>query len=568
MQPERDDDKSLETDIAALSEAALTQYRQGQLRKARELCHRVLRKQQRPAALLILAKIAHNQREYGEAIERYEQFLAMVPGHATSHFDFGTALEECGHTERAIEHYEKSISLDAGNELVYRQLGVALRQLGRIHDAIGCFEQALRLRPDYIAALIDYARALLQLGRAEDAIVPLTQAIEVEPDNSEAHIGLAMTLKQLGRADDAAQQLEQLLDLRPACGEARYHVSMIRPDPRQIAVVEDVLRDPGLSQGDAAYCHFALGNLHQSGKAFDRAFDHFQTANSLQRETFDYDANQFSRTVDRLITVYSEDYFERTRHFGSDSQLPVFIVGMPRSGTTLVEQILCSHRLVHGAGELEAIRGTNHAIARQLGADQPYPECMSSLDRSIAEQHAARYLRELARHCPSATRITDKFPGNFVAIGLIKTLLPEARIVHCMRDALDNCVSLYCHCFVPMQCSFELAELGKYYLDYQRLMSHWRSLFRDEIFTVRYEDLVTDQEKVSRQLVDYVGLDWDQNCLEFQDNERNVSSPSNMQVRQPMYKSSIGRWKRYERHLQPLINVLFSESGRSPGYQT
>lgn len=567
MQPERDDDKSLETDIAALSETALNHYRQGEWQQARELCHRILRKQQRPAAILILAKIAHKQGEFPEAIECYEQFLRTVPEHGISHFDFGTVLEECGHTERAIEHYEKSISLDAGNERAHRQLGVALRQFGRIHDAIECFERALRLRPDYVAAHIDFARTLLQLGRAGDAIVPLKHAIKLEPDNSEAHIALAMTLKQLGRTDDSAQQLEKLLAFRPACGEAHYHVSMIKPEPRQIAVVEDVLRDPGLSKRDAVYCHFALGNLHQSGESFDRAFDHFRTANSLQRETFEYDADQFSQTVDRLIAVYSKGYFERNRNFGSVSQLPVFIVGMPRSGTTLVEQILCSHRLVHGAGELEAIRGTNHAIARQLGADQPYPECMSSIDSGIAEEHAAKYLRELARHCPSATRITDKFPGNFVAIGLIKTLLPEARIVHCMRDALDNCVSLYSHCFMPMSCSFELTELGQYYLDYQRLMSHWQSLFRDEIFTVRYEDLVMDQEKVSRQLVDYVGLDWDENCLEFQNNERNVSSPSNMQIRQPIYKSSIGRWKRYDRHLQPLINTL-EESEHSPGHQT
>ena len=164
--------------------------------------------------------------------------------------------------------------------------------------------------------------------------------------------------------------------------------------------------------------------------------------------------------------------------------------------------------------------------------------------------------RNLALHCPTAARITDKFPHNFLEIGLIKTLFPDARIIHCQRNPLDNCTSIFFHCFTTFKASFELTELGQYYLQYQRLMSHWHKLFPGEIFTVQYEDLVLDQERVSKQLIEYIGLEWDENCLDFQHNERNVSSPSNMQVRQPMYKSSIDRWKLYEKQLQPLIEVL------------
>ncbi len=183
---------------------------------------------------------------------------------------------------------------------------------------------------------------------------------------------------------------------------------------------------------------------------------------------------------------------------------------------------------------------------------------MTLIDRKMVEEGAARYLQELALHCPTAARITDKLPGNFARIGLIKTLFPDARIIHCQRNPIDNCVSIFFYYFAALTCSFELKELGQYYLDYQRLMSHWQSLFPGEIFNVQYENLVMDQERVSKQLIDYIGLDWDEKCMEFHSNQRNVMSPSNLQVRQPMYKSSMNRWKRYEKHLQPLINVLQS----------
>jgi hypothetical protein len=245
---------------------------------------------------------------------------------------------------------------------------------------------------------------------------------------------------------------------------------------------------------------------------------------------------------------------------GSASQLPVFIVGVPRSGTTLVEQILASHELVHGAGEIRALPALNYSIAHQLKYAKPNPECMSLIDGKMAEEYSARYLQELTPHCPAAARITDKEPGNFFLIGLIKTLFPHARIIHCQRNALDNCVSVFFHFFSAFQGSFELTDLGRFYRDHQRLMNHWQDLFPGEILTVQYEELVMDQERVSKRMIDYLGLEWDEKCLEFYNNERSVMTPSNMQVRQPMYKNSINRWKHYEKQIQPLIDVLEQSS--------
>jgi tetratricopeptide (TPR) repeat protein len=411
------------------------------------------------------------------------------------------------------------------------------------------------LRPDYVKARINLARALSQLGKAEEALVPLKEAIELEPEDAAAHIQLASTLRQLGETDLAIERLEQFLAIRPACGEAYYEISMIRPEQRLISVVEKLL-SRGCPKVDTIFCHFALGNLLNGSKFYDQAFRHFLTANKLQRETFTYHSGDTRQVVDRLIRVYCKDFFADKRQFGSTSPLPVFVLGMPRSGTTLTEQILSSHPRVHGAGETETFPELNRSIAQQLEYVRPSPECMSLIDGKMVEEYSARYLRELALHCPTAARITDKFPHNFLEIGLIKTLFPEARIIHCQRNPLDNCTSIFFHYFTTFKASFELTEIGQYYLQYQRLMSYWQKLFPGEIFTVQYEDLVLDQERVSKQLIEYIGLEWDEICLDFQHNERNVSSPSNMQVRQPMYKSSMNRWKLYEEQLQPLIEVL------------
>jgi len=624
MQQEDNNDKSVDEDIAALSYMALHHYRKGQLQQAQDVCQRILRKQQRADAILILGMIAHEQKDFEVAVERYRQFLKIEPDHAKTHYNLGLVLNKLGRIELAVEHLNKSITIDANNvaahsqlgdaytmlqrweeaasayqqvlatqaqdvvttiklgnvflaaqllteaislyeqaltilpdnALLHRHLGASLHRMGQTQKAVRCFQQALKLRPGYVGARIDLALVLRQLGRTEEALAQLEEAIDLKPDDVDAHISLALTLRQMGQTEHAIERLEQFLSVRPTCGLAYYHISMMRPREELIPAVEKIVSDPELPIGDEILCHFALGNCFDGSKSFDRAFSHYLKANTLERKTFTYDPRENIRVFDRLIKVYSKRFFQDKHQFGSASQLPVFIVGLPRSGTTLVEQIVSSHPEVHGAGEIEAFAGVNLSIAQQLDDADPPPECMSNIDARMAEKYSARYLQELELHCPTATRITDKLPGNFVRIGLIKTLFPDARIVHCQRNPLDNCISLFFHHFTALKCSFELTELGQYYLDYQRLMSHWQDLFAGGIFDLKYEELVTDQERVSKRLIDYLDLEWDERCLDFHKNERVVMSPSNIQVRRPIYESSIDRWKAYEKHLGPLIEVL------------
>jgi len=624
MQQENNNDNSADEDIAALSYMALHHYRKGQLQQAQDVCQRILRKQRRADAILILGMIAHEQKDFEVAVERYRQFLDIEPDHAQTHYNLGLVLNQLGRTELAVEHLNKTITIDANNAaahgqlgdaytilqrweeaarayqqvlaiqaqdvittiklgnvflaaqlltkaislyeqaltilpdnaLLHRHLGASLHRMGQTQKAVRCFQQALKLRPGYVGARIDLALVLRQLGRPEEALVQLEEAIDLKPDDVDAHISLALTFRQLGQTEHAIERLERFLSVRPTCGSAYYHISMMDPREELIPAVKKIVSDPELPTGDAINCHFALGNCFDRSKSFDRAFSHYLKANTLERKTFAYDPRENIQVFDRLIEVYSERFFQDKHQFGSSSQLPVFIVGLPRSGTTLVEQIVSTHPEVHGAGEIEAFSGVNLSIAQQFDDADPPPECMSNIDGTMAEKYSARYLQELELHCPTAARITDKLPGNFVRIGLIKTLFPDARIVHCQRNPLDNCISLFFHHFTALRCSFELTELGQYYLDYQRLMSHWQDLFAGGIFDLKYEELVTDQERVSKQLIDYLDLEWDERCLDFHKNERVVMSPSNIQVRRPMYENSIDRWKPYEKHLGPLIEVL------------
>ncbi len=611
-------------DSAALSRKALQHFKEGRLQQAKDVCQRILQQKKHPGALLILGWIAHQQREFEVAVERYQQYLTIRPEDAEARYTLGLVLSELGRTEDAIEQFKKSITITADNAAVHRQLGDTYTRLRRLEEAIKpyqqaialqaddvvtiinlgnafhglhrhtqsiplyeqalamqpdnvqvhrhlgasyqnsgqtdkaikCFEQALSLQPNYFDARIKLAQVLRELGRAEEALVHIEQVIALKPDETQAHIILAETLRELGQTDLAVECLEQHLKAQPACGALYYHIAAMKPKKELIPVVKKLISDTGLPKSDAIHCHFALGNIYRDGKSFDQAFSHFLKANTLYRETFSYETKKNTQIIDGLIKVYSKGSTQAKCHLGSASKLPVFILGMPRSGSTLVEQILSSHSQVHGTGELHALTTAEGGIIQQLEYAKPYPECMPLIDKNMAGEFSAQYLQELALHCPTAKRITDKLLGNFSRIGLIKTLFPHASIIHCQRNSLDNCISIFFHFFPELKCSFKLSELGQYYLDYQRLMSHWQELFPGEILNVQYEELVMDQERVSRQLIDYIGLEWDEKCLDFYNSERDVRTSSNIQVRQPMYKKSINRWKHYEKHLQPLIEVL------------
>lgn len=315
----------------------------------------------------------------------------------------------------------------------------------------------------------------------------------------------------------------------------------------------------------ASQLHFILGYVLDRDGATDAAFKHFCRGNALRRSLFQrkgtaYDAEAHSRWVDRLIEFVSSDWFKGTEGLGLASEVPIFIVGMPRSGSTLVEQILSGHSQVAAAGELKTVNRIVAGLPAKLGSPHGYPECLAALDAARARELADGYLAELRRHGPSAVRMTDKMLDNYLYLGLLAVLFPRARVIHCRREPLDVCLSCFFQYFKGLSFSWDLDDLGRHDRDYERLMAHWRAVLPLPVFEVTYEELVADLEAVSRRLVAFCGLEWEANCLRFQENERVVRTMSRVQVRQPIYQSSVGRWRRYAAHLAPLMRALGHET--------
>jgi hypothetical protein len=329
------------------------------------------------------------------------------------------------------------------------------------------------------------------------------------------------------------------------------------PDEQLVTDAEALLGGAKVSEDDRVKLHQGLGKHYDRSAEYDRGFSHFAASNDILRKRApDFDLAGVVRMFDGLIGAFSAEFFAAAKGFGSDSQRPVFIVGMPRSGTTLTEQILASHPRVFGAGELQDMP----MIARSLPPD--YPQCVATLNRAAFTRLAEAYLAGLEGKAPAgALRVTDKLPVNFLYLGLIATLLPSARIVQCRRDPLDVGLSCFVELFeTGYDYTTDLENFGHYFVQQERLMAHWRAVLPMPIHELRYEELVDQPEAATRALLAHCGLDWDADCLDFQKTQRTVRTPSRWQVRQPMYRSSIGRWRNYQAHMAPLVRVL-EESG-------
>jgi hypothetical protein len=326
----------------------------------------------------------------------------------------------------------------------------------------------------------------------------------------------------------------------------------------EVLRIEALLADGGLTAEDSARLHFALAAVDDREGQHDRAFAHLRSANevkltALKRAGRAFDPAEHAAFIDALIATFDRSFFERGQTSGLETEVPVFIVGMPRSGTTLVEQILSSHGLVSGAGEL----GTLESLLGPRGTTaEAYPRRFPNADRDELRATARSYLERLQRDAPSAVRVLDKMPDNYVHIGAIAALFPDARIIHCQRESRDTCLSCYFQNFSGITYTCTLEHLGFSYVQYLRLMAHWRSVSPLRTFEVRYEDLVANQERVTRDLVAFCGLPWDDQCLAFQKNPRLVQTASRLQVREPVYTRSVARWKAYAKHLEALEAAL------------
>ena len=470
------------------------------------------------------------------------------------------ASHGAGRIAEAITRYRQILAVAPDLPLMRNNLGHALATLGQLDAAVAEYGRAVALKPDYAEALCNWGVALCGLDRSDEAEAKFRRAIAVAPAFAGAYHNLAALLKERGRLAEAVVAAEHAIRLAPRNPAYYEHLGALRPfapgDPA-IDALEALQADDSLHAAERAHLHFALAKAyqdigHQEPGRFDDAFAQLVAGNALKRQATAYDEAATLGRMARTRALFTADFVAR-RQGGDPSPLPVFIVGMPRSGTTLIEQILASHPRVHGAGELSLLGETVAASGHALPGAPAYPEMAATLTAEGLRAFGAAYAGALAQRAPGAARIVDKMPDNFLYAGLIHLALPNAVIVHAVRDPLDTCVSCFAMLFTGEPHTYDLGELGRYYRHYRDLMAHWhRVLPQGRILDVRYEDLVADVEGVARRIVAHCGLDWDPRCLDFPNAARSVRTASAAQVRQPIYLSAIGRWRVYEKHLGAL----------------
>jgi tetratricopeptide (TPR) repeat protein len=546
---------------------ALRAHREGKLAMADKLYRRVLERTPGDiSALQLLGVLRAQQRRFAEAEPLLTKAAAGDPANPDVQNNLANVLMELGRIGEAAERFRQALALRPAFPEAYYNLGRALRRQERMEEAIAAYQAALELRPDYRDAMLNLADLLRSTPAA--AIELLERLLALHPRDSEAHSLLASSLRQVGRIPEAMAHFDQALSLNPRLAVAHYNrvrTTTIRPDDPQLPVMQSLAdRAQDLSEIDRCLLHMALGKAYEDLGRDNEAFQNFREGKRLKRKLMPYDEAAMAARFEALHRVFTPALMAAAEQ-GSESDLPIFVVGFPRSGTSLVEQILASHPEVHGAGEVGYLDQVAASYRASAAPELPFPDYLAHLGavelRALGDACVAR-LRALA---PAAARISDKLPENYLNIGLIHLALPHARIIHVRREPLDVCVSCFSINFTGgLPYTSDLGELGRLYRRYLELMTHWRRLLPPEaMLEIQYEEVVGDLESQARRLLDYCGLAWDPRCLAFHETQRSVRTASVNQVRQPLYRSSLERWRRYERHLGPLIEALGPEGAAS-----
>jgi len=498
-----------------------------------------------------------------EALARFDQAIALVPNYTGAHFNRGNTLHDMARYEEAVASYGRAISLRPDYADAYVNQGNSLRELKRHDEALACYDKALAVVP--LRADIHFNRGLTlqDMGRNEEALASFDQVIALDPDWVDAHTYRASVLMDRGLLAEAEESLKQALKLDANHLPSHVMLSTLgsydEHDPGFGQLCALYERREQLSPAGRVDLGFAMGKVLEKMGRFDEGFNAYLEGNRLYRSLSSYDDRVENEVVDKITSFFTADLFAKcAKASGSldalpDDRVPVFIVGMPRSGTTLIEQVLASHPAVFGAGEMETL----HGIVQHAGSIQGDSSAWGSLLSSFREM-GQDYLEKTWRLAPDFHYISDKMPPNYRYLGLIHLMLPNAKIIHAMRDPMDTCFSCYATLFKEQNdFSYDLETLGRHYLRYARLMEYWHDVLpAGRILNVRYEDVVSDLESEARRMLDYLGLPWDDACLRFYENRRAVRTASLSQVRKPIYSASVGRWKRFEKYLGPLQEII------------
>ena len=474
----------------------------------------------------------------------------------------GDAFHEQGQFQAALYRFQEAVALQPVEAEYHFKLARAAERSGEMPLVEPHLLEAVRLDPDHAPAHNALARWYRESTQYELALRHSATAVALQPENNDFVVTRASVLSSAGQPQEAWELLRPLVSAETPDRWPVWLYAQVAPklgpehEARAAAAVRRALGAPGLSPKSQRGLHFAAAALLDGMGRYDEAFAHARRGNETYRQPHDPGAH--TDFVNRRIRYFTPARLNALPRATLRSNRPVFIVGMPRSGTSLVEQILASHPQVFGAGELPMLARIASTIGQADWCEgEPYPECLDALTVRRANRLAAEYLSAIEALDKQATYVTDKMPLNVLGLDLVELLLPGSRVIHCVRDAIDTCLSCYLTGFAAAnEFSFDLGHLGAYYRDYRRLADHWKTVLSVPILEVRYSDVVFDTEGQARRMLEFLELPWDERCLTFYENRRRVSTASEDQVRRPVYASSIGRWKNYEKHLTELLAAL------------
>ena len=492
-----------------------------------------------------------DQGKLDEAIASYTKALSLKPDYAEAYYNMGNALQNQGKLDEAIASYTKALSLKPDYAKAYYNMGNALQNQGKLDEAIASYTKALSLKPDFAEAINNMGNALQDQGKLDEAIASYTKALSLKPDYAEAYNNMGNTLQNQGKLDEAIASYTKALSLKPDYAKAHRHLStIIKYDSNhaQVTAVGEIIQRPDLKDDHRCHLHYAFAKMNEDIGDLDVAFESYVTGGRLRQNLLSYDPrqdelefHQIKTTAPTIKDIIFNKPIKALLH------TPIFILGMPRSGTTLVEQIISSHSQVHGAGELKCLG--------RFAA--PLSNGNQIINSSSIVQVRESYLNELGKVSNGSPFVTDKMPHNFQYIGLISKALPEAKIIHVKRDPAATCWSNFKNYFSAKDLgySYDLEDTVSHFKLYQDLMSFWEQQHAGQIYHLNYDRLTLEQETETRQLIEHLELEWEDACLSPQKNKRSVRTASQQQVREKVYTGSSDAWRKFELYL----NGVFDE---------
>ena len=501
--------------------------------------------------------------DYPRSVECLQNAIGLSPNNMEFNLCLGNVLEKSGHVHEADIQYHFTCSTFPNYADAFLLYGDLLTKNRHFNEALECFNHASKLAPHNLDILDNIGYSFLGLANTDMALSKFSYALSKEPKRISSLKGMEEANVNNGKIKEAIAICDQIISIDPTQITGyilKTKITKSKPDDGLAEQLEQLSDKVDLSTNDKIDLNFALGKVYDDQNNYQKAFKSYAQGNALRNNDLKFDREACVASFSELIEFFSVDYFKQHLHLGNESNLPILIVGMPRSGTTLTEQIISSHAKVAGAGEVNFWSDTSLGISLTINSKLPYPQCLNEMQTTHAKDVATRYestLRKIVGGSSNTPHITDKMPHNFLNLGLIALLFPNVKIIHTKRDPIDTCLSTFFQNFNDNHpYTFDLSNLGFYYKQYERLMQHWHDVLPGRILDISYADTISDPEYWSRKLISHIGLEWDEACLSPHTLQRTVQTPSQWQVRQPIYTSSVQRWKNYEEFLEPLKQAL------------